>query len=882
LLHRALAPRDEFVDTQLAQRLQADFGVQPEHLVIDVPATVSAVKQLIGGSGAPGTPSRLVHTPSERREQLALAELALWGTDEVMAARLRFGHVLGHGLGVATTLPSVAQLCALMAELDLPAQYEQCLRQAFTGLAQEDVAQLRLRRATLLAPWQAGLRLQGRLAQLGGRLDEASLVLLHNPEAAMHWVQFRPGRGPDGSSQAVSLSGVILLQAAGSPLTLLYLPDAPNGKVLTRHQGLAQACAGLARMASDTGMTAYLASLPLVGDVAEHEGHIRQALLNGYEGFVAPGQRVQTAATLAEHQLNLQLGRLIARHRATARSQDQLWLAAAAQGHGQVFVIIKMLVGLVPFVGTAVGLYDAFDSAMNAVDAWRRGRPGDSLDEMENMLVALIGAAMDVLPTMTAGLHVRSGMHRARAARGLPAPEPATVSGSAFHGYQSHVAVTSLREGSDGVCRLGEAQYILRGGLAYEVQWDAAYRTWRLKGSAHKTYRQPVVRGVDGQWRSHGAAYGHLVDGGLAGGGATATRLADAMVDRLPLAVQRRLPRWLGDALVREERRIFSRLLTEEREVTRLLRATEQVRSQYATQLHNESLRLDVVRLGIEEVQACDQLLASLVAQRGRIDSRVYRDAFQATRYQAMGRMQTLVRLGKDRLRSLSFEYTELQAAQHRLVVAIEGGEGDFTEFTRHTLAYLKRGRVMREAMLEQAEFIEHWSIRFEDQWHGASLDAPRRADIERIMSESDYRYQPRLHQVIKAETLLKLVFNENLSGSPERLELARLFARDVRALNSLLSTWRDMGEVSHLSQAHRRRILDQFVGEMEHFRWRLEEWTTAYPEHVDLRSQKRVLRQLKVLTDMAQAEVSRGNVSLRREQPEGGPRKRVFETVDD
>ncbi len=889
LLNRDVAPREAFVAQRLGARLQRDYAMQPEQLRVDMPVSVTPVREFISTGGTPGTPSKMVNTPSRARESVSLVTLALWGVDEQLATRLQFARVEGVGVAQGVRLPSVAELKALFAELDVAAQYERHLRDAFKGAAGEPDDAVKLRRDTLLAPWQASLRVQTLVARVRGRLDDDAVKLVENPLAQLYWVNFRPGSGPDGSSHATSLAGVLLIHDPATTLTVLHLPDTPNGKTLTQHAGLAEACSALARMALETGMVEYLASLPLRGNAADHAAHIRQALLKDYSGFVAPGERLHTAPSIAEQQLNLQMGRAIEQHRTTARSQDQLWLEAAAQGHGDIFVVIKVLVGLVPFVGTAVGLYDAFGSAMAAVEAFRRGRPGEGLDHIENLLAALVGAVMDMLPAVAAvgtATRVRSLVQARQngvgAARRLSSRAAPSVRGSPFRGYESDVQPWLLRNATQGVYRHAGTDYIIRSGSTYAVQWDAAYRTWRLQGVGSKSYRQPVARDASGEWNTHGALYGRLAEGGLPGGGAVLTHIADSLVERLPLAVQQRLPRWLGDALVRDQRRVLTRLLAEEQAVTAAVRITEEALLRYHASPNDESLRSAAVRAATADVQACEQLLLSLVEQRARLSVNIQRDATRSTRYQAMVRMQNLIWLAKNRLRVLDQGHTAQQRAQSALIEAFERHEVALDRFMQQTNDAMRRGRELRIEMLEQLELIEQWSQRFEQQWQGAALDAPRRTAIQGVLEDFSYRYQPRLLQVSKSETLLKLVFNDRVTGSAERLELARLFLRDVRALNVLLSTWRDMGEVVNLSAAHRKRMLEQFVGQLEHFRWRLEEWTSAYPEHVDLRFQKRVLRHLKGLSDQAQADLARDHVPLRREQPDGGPRKRVFETVDD
>lgn len=885
LLARDVPPRDEFAAAALAQRLQRTFKLQPENLVIDLPVSVATVRETIPGSGAPGTPVKMITQPSEAREQLSLVSLALVGIDAELTQRLHFAHVQRRGVMDSVVLPTLVQLKTLFAELDLPARYESSLRDAFKGLPGESAEAIQARRTTLLAPWQASLRLQGQLALRRSRLDDAAVALLESPAAQLHWVLFK---GADTLAGGV-LAGVVLINDPAAELTVLYLPDAPNGKVLTQHDSMAQACRRLVQMSLESRMVDYLAALPASGRASDHGAYMREAQLRNFDGWLVPGERIGVATSVAEYQLNLQMGRLIRHHRATARTQDQLWLEAAARSHDSIFMIIKVLVGLLPFVGGAVAVYDAFDSAVQAVQAFRRGDTADGLLELENMLASLIGAAMDILPGTVAGgvgnvkslrARVRAGQLGPQAAKRL-APAAGAGHVSAFRGYESDVAIASLQSARNGVFSHAGSHYILRGGDAYAVQWDATYNTWRLSGTALKTYRQPVKLDASGQWQTHGAVSGRLVEGGLDGGGGAISAVADSLVERLPLAVQARLPRWLGDALVREQRRIFSRLVADERASIQRLHATEDARARFAAaDVLDEALRKAVVDLAIQEVQAAERFLASLADHRAYLPDKVYRRSYQGTRYQSMDRMQLLVRMGKARRQVLRDEFGVRQAGHQRLIDAAERGELTLEAFTEAMNRTLGATQEVRVKLLETADFIHEWSARFEREWQSASLDAPRRAEIERLIREGDYDYRPRLDDAVKAEVLLKLVLKPQLSTTPERLLLGQLVVRDVRQLDILLATWRDT-EVVDLSAAQRQRVLSQFATATELFRWRLEEWTSVYAQYIDLRYQKRLVNHLKALVD----EATRGRASAerpRRPQPEGGPRRRVFETVDD
>jgi hypothetical protein len=87
--------------------------------------------------------------------------------------------------------------------------------------------------------------------------------------------------------------------------------------------------------------------------------------------------------------------RRIGRH--LAPTMPCIWSTVALRS-GAMFNYLKMALGVVPFVGTAIALYDAWNSANLAVAAFLRGDVGHGLAEVEAVLLSLIDAAMDVLP----------------------------------------------------------------------------------------------------------------------------------------------------------------------------------------------------------------------------------------------------------------------------------------------------------------------------------------------------------------------------------------------------------------------------------------------------------------------------------------------------
>jgi hypothetical protein len=173
------------------------------------------------------------------------------------------------------------------------------------------------------------------------------------------------------------------------------------------------------------------------------------------------------------------MGRLLEAHRSSSRSNDALYLERCALKSGALFNYLKMAIGMVPFVGTAVALYDAWNSANLAVAAFLRGELGHGLAEVEAVLLSLIDAAMDVLPgTVSAPAAARLvTRQRQRAALG----GFATVSSSwqrarqwldRFKGYEyeSDISLAGLHPATHGVYRNvyrhADGDFIVRQGAS--------------------------------------------------------------------------------------------------------------------------------------------------------------------------------------------------------------------------------------------------------------------------------------------------------------------------------------------------------------------------------------------------------------------------------
>ena len=212
-----------------------------------------------------------------------------------------------------------------------------------------------------------------------------------------------PNEGP------TTLSGVTFIEEQVSGMTLLYLPDSPDGQFLRRYDNLETARRALFNLCLRSEMVSYLAGRALQGNVRAHVSRINQAVLKHFDAMIGVGMPWPTTTSLAAHLLNAHMGRLIEAHRGTSRSNDALYLERYALSGPRAFNYMKMAMGMVPFVGAAVALYDAWNSANQAVAALLRGDVGDGLTEIESVLLSLIDAAMDLLPGASAGARSAKG-----------------------------------------------------------------------------------------------------------------------------------------------------------------------------------------------------------------------------------------------------------------------------------------------------------------------------------------------------------------------------------------------------------------------------------------------------------------------------------------
>lgn len=548
-LARSLVDREVFARRRVAERLREDFNLLGEASVnLDVPQAVTWVTDIVAGSGAPGTPKRKVPVASAKRVTISLAELAIAGVDEPMKERLQFATLQVLHQGEITATPAgldIAYLTSLVKELDAAQAYEDHVWEVYRGRPQEGDFERALRREQLIAPFIHQMQLHARLAHFGRKLSLKAWQIVGCAISASNTAQYSPDgwaitcypltlqtpAEPDGSVSGFSLGGISLIHERHSAITVLHLPDAPNQMIFSEHPSLEAARLALVRMALDSRMVDYLSTLPWTGDAARHASYINQAMVRGFDGFVSIGAALAQTISLAERQADQQMGRLVQAHRATSRSQADLYFQAVLMAQGNVFNYIKMALGLVPFVGVGAGLYDAWTAANSATRAFLQGNIVEGLDQLEALLLSVIDAAVDLVPGAPSPvfqLRRLAGNSRSVSSHSILAA--GSLAPHRFSGYEAAVSLDGLAPSQrgrwHGVYRLDEQDLITHDGRVFPVIWDASYGTWRLKGSATRSYQQPVALDMQGNWQTQGTINGMLVRGGLPGGGAALGRLA--------------------------------------------------------------------------------------------------------------------------------------------------------------------------------------------------------------------------------------------------------------------------------------------------------------------------------------------------------------------
>ncbi|EUB86443.1 dermonecrotic toxin domain-containing protein [Pseudomonas sp. GM30] len=902
LLERELPPRQAFAEKRIDARLRADFALKQRVSVsLDLPDSTFWRRTVMEAPG-PGTPQRNILTASDKRSVVPLEQLAQDNVDQDMWWRLSFMQAR-----ISAEDPSDRQsleaglnpvyLRKLVTELDLPGRYEELIRLAFFGAPAEPAFQQAWRRECLSEPWRLMLRLQGEFALLQRHIDSAGHAVLKVAiEATTSQAYAADGQriallpahltvgGEDTAHQGTStLAGVTFIVEQTSGLTLLYLPDSTDAIFLRQYETLELARMDLFRRCVDSKMVNYLAGRAVSGDFASHVSRINQAQLRNFDALIGVGMAWPATTSLAIHLLNVHMGRLLEAHRGSSRSNDALYLERCALKSGALFNYLKMAIGMLPFVGAAVALYDAWNSANLAVAAFLRGELGHGLAEVEAVLLALIDAAMDVLPgTVSVPAAARlATRQRQRAALGRSAAIPTSwqwtrQSLERFKGYEyeHEISLAGLHPGTHGiyrnVYRHAEGDFIVRQGRIYRVQLSDASRGWRLYGTASRGYKQPIALDESGQWNTHYAVHGTVMDGGGAGGGAVLGHLADGMDPLWPESIRQWLPRWWTDRQLRRQLTLTNTADAYTRRLDTQTRATNQLLENYQSldiaQRKPLQAAVDAAcRNDIELAIAQYHNLAELLPLSHGHKSLQIKEIHSLCAWIVVDRSVQRVTVARDRL---------LEHLNRIDALVTESDATRFDNIAAH-IKLMARRKLARKDFIKELDHLHAvteqanlWNNRITHQAHKSKMAADMLA-INRKLGDHTHHYLRTAH-LLEIITRYDAVADLSWVYFHTQLKNARI------KVGRALLTQHHLPEVG-ASLTQRNRVIEDCLQIYADFRRQLHAWTLGYAQHLDLEQVGPFLDGLSKVEEHARHAIKQ-RPPIKPKEPGG---KQLFETED-
>ncbi|MGA3798250.1 dermonecrotic toxin domain-containing protein [Pseudomonas fluorescens] len=861
-LERELPPREAFSKKAVDARLRQDFDLtQQVEVLLDVPDSTTWRKVVMEGA-APGTPQQNVLVASEQRSKLSLGDLALSNIDQEMWWRLSLMQVEVSGADAVQRQKvksgiTTSWLRKLVTELDVAGKYETLIRETFLGSSTASTFNNEYRHECLSEPWRLMLRLQGEFAVLAKDINADGQQVLdiaidansrEGFSANGKRIELLPAHltvgGKDTHGQGpTTLSGVTFIVEQISGLTLLYLPDSPDGVFLRQFDSLEQARLRLFNDCLRSSMVSYLADRALKGDVAHHVSRINQARLKNFDGLIGVGTAWPSSTSLAAHLLNVHMGRLLEAHRATSRSNDALYLEQVALKSGAMFNYLKMALGMLPFVGTAIALYDAWNSANLAIAAFLRGDVGHGLAEVEAVLLSLIDAVMDILPGASAAPAAARAATRSRQWRALgkspgalqvSTPLQARRSLERFKGYEYEkpISLASLQPGTEGlyrnVYRHADGDFMLSQGRIYRIELEGKPPRWRLSGTSSRTYKQPVALDESGQWNTHYAVYGTVIEGGGVGGGAALGHMADGLDPLWPVAIRRWLPRWWTDRALRRQLTLKNTADAHTRRLDAQTRKNNSLAQGYydLSPAQRPAHRPAVDLACLDDIETAQALYLTLeeqvVLSHGNNRAEII-DKQSRCAWIVVDRLNRRIGLARERLLESLDRIEQLIARSDTTPV-------------NETAAHLKlkaECKTVRKAFLQEFD-QQHQAVEEANQWH-RRITRPKHkeamAPVMKLLNESysdaNYRYLKAAHALETithydaVDDLLWTYFHVQLKKSREKVGRVLLTQHQLPQVRS--------------SVVQRTRVFEDCLDIYTQFRRQLGAWTLGYPQHLDL-----------------------------------------------
>ncbi|WP_223444162.1 dermonecrotic toxin domain-containing protein [Pseudomonas sp. BF-R-19] len=904
-LERELPPRDAFSKKAIDAHLHKAFGLTRNvDVLLDVPDSTGWRKVVTEGA-APGTPQENVLVASEQRSKLSLGDLTQSNIDQAMSWRLSFMQVEISG-GDPTDQQKLkagithAWLRKMVTELDLAGQYETLIRETFLGTSTAPAFSNEYRHECLSEPWRLMLRLQGEFAVLAKDINaDGQQVLDIAIDASSREAFSANGKriellpahltvgGKDTPGQGSStLSGVTFIVERISGLTLLYVPDSPDGMLLRQFDSLEQARMRLFNDCLRSSMVTYLAGRALTGEFARHVSRINEARVRNYDGLIGVGTPWPSSTSFAAHLLNVHMGRLLEAHRATSRSNNALYLEQVALKSGAMFNYLKMAMGMLPFVGTAIALYDAWNSANLAVAAFLRGDVGHGLAEVEAVLLSLIDAAMDVLPGTSAAPSAALAITRQRQMRAVSKSVGALRSSTQrqaqrtlerFKGYEYEpmISLAGLQPGTEGlyrqVYRHADGHFMVSQGRIYRIELEGTPPRWRLSGTSSRTYKQPVALDESGHWNTHYAVYGTVIEGGGVGGGAVLGHMADGLDPLWPVAIRRWLPRWWTDRALRRQLTLTHTADAYSR------RLDTQTRSSNVTLEHYFGLepqqrpalraRADItcandIDLAQAQYLNLDELM---LYSHGR--KRVQIEDIQSRcAWIIVDRSLQRISLVKERLLEHLDRIDQLIARSDTTPV---------TDTAAHLQLMAQRKEVRKDFLKDFDQL--HTAVEQANQWNRRITNRMQKSKMAQDMKSANEKFSDANHFYLKTAHTLEIITHydavTDLSWAYFHVQLKTARNKVGRAL----LTQHHLPQVS-ATVSQRNKVLEDCLAIYAEFRRQLGAWTIGYSQHLDLEQVTAFLDNLDRVEDFARNAIKTHPSVVPKE---GRPGQQLFETED-
>lgn len=901
LIARSLPEREGYLKLQIDARLRKDFALKQGFSVqLELPDSVEQRREPTGGA-APGTPVKLVNVPSAQRSTLTLEALALGNIDQDIGLRMGFKTLKVRAddpteLATLKTGLTSAYLFKLVRDLNLAQKYENLILDTFKGNDQESLFATQYRRECLLQPWRLTLQLQGECAHLQGQIDAQALRLLQiatDADGSEAWnvegkrIRLLPahltagGKDTAGASP-ITLSGITFIEEQNSGQTLLYLPEAPDGQCLRPYVSLEQARKALFERCGQDNMARYVAGRALEGTVAGHMSRLLLAHQQRFDAMIGVGFAWPASTSLAAHQLDAYMGRLLQSHRNDSRSNVDLEMEKYALRSDTLFMGIKIALGFLPVIGTAVNLADGVISLYNAVDAFRQGKTFHGITELVAVFESLVYALLDIAPAMGAPkasaraarqlTRIRQAsrpLHRQPFWSALPRQKPAATR-LRFEGYayEKPLSLADVQPQANGIYRQvyrhAEGDFILHQGLTYKVEYDKHLRTLRLSGTRSKTYKQPIGLNERGEWDTHGGLYGTLVDGGLAGGGNLLGHLADQMDPLWPAAIREWLPRWWTDHAWRQNQRLMGRITSTEQSMSALAKRINLLLPRYAA--NDLSVIPDIERLMNELSELAKIMDADLVqisshvrGNRASLLKKARGDAAQdvvhCAQFQVKFSLELFIKTGDEtntalaHLNSLPFDQLAARTAQR----------AEVRRLRVQTYEYLRR----LDTAIEQ---MNHWLPLVQGASRTIMVDA-----AEKI----NRRFSERHLANMKAGELIDLIVRRHPGQDVSWHYLQGPLRNAEDELSRALYLQLHLLEAG-AGPAQRNKILQYCIAVYGNYRRQLNSWRASVPMHFDEVYVGMMHTELEKIRGLAEKAMTHQSTPAPR-----GSNTRVFESVD-